>query len=78
MKYIYDEEGDVLYAFMGNPRESIYDSVGNGIYLRKGPAPNQYIGFMILNFSKRLHAHQKFSIPHFEKIKIPPLKEITI
>jgi len=78
MKYIYDEEGDVLYAYLGNPRESIYDSIGNGIYLRKTSSSNEYIGFMILDFAKRFAMSQEFTIPYFDKIKIPPLKEISI
>jgi len=54
MKYTYDEEGDVLYAYVGNPRECAYDAIGNGIYLRKSYSSNEYIGFMILDFVKQL------------------------
>ena len=77
MTFLYDDEGDVLYAFFGNPTESEYDQVGEGIYLRRDSQTDNYIGFMILNYSIRFVGKNAPVIPHFEKIGIPPLQEIS-
>jgi len=78
MTFMYDEEGDVLYAFAGKPIESTYDPVGRGIYLRRDSKSGKPIGFMILNYAKRFDTKKTPRIPYFESIGIPPLKEIAL
>lgn len=77
MKFVYDDEGDVLYAFYGKPASSIYEAVGSGVYLRRDPDTNEIIGFMILNYASRHSLGKLPRIPHFEKSEIPPLEKIT-
>ncbi len=77
MTFIYDEGVDILYAFFGKPEHSIYDPMGEGIYLRKDPISGNYIGFMILDYAKRFENNPPL-IPNFENIGIPPLNEISI
>ncbi len=74
----YDQEGDVLYAFFGKPKESVYDAVGGGVYIRKDPHTKKPIGFMIIDYGRRMQIGKLPPIPHFENIGIPPLKEISL
>lgn len=78
MTFSYDEEGDVLYAFYGNPVTSIYEAVGRGVYLRRDPHTDEIIGFMVLNYASRSRVGKLPSIPHFEKSEIPPLEEMSV
>jgi hypothetical protein len=78
LTYRYDDEEDILYAFFGQPNESIYDMVGQGIYLRLGRKPGEYIGFMILDYLKRRNSGKLPTVPHFEDLAVPPLNEIRL
>jgi hypothetical protein len=54
MKFIYDKDGDIFYAYCGNPTTSIYEPIGAGIYLRYDDKLNTVIGLMILNYISRI------------------------
>jgi len=77
MRFIYDEEADILYAFYGRPTSSIYESAGSGIYIRKDEKTDNIVGFMILNYASRLNQGKLPPIPHFENTEVPSLEQLS-
>ncbi len=72
----YDADADVLYAIVGSPKESIYDAMGGGVYVRQDSTTKQYTGFLILAYAKQLKVGRVFVIPHFKNVNIPTLEQL--
>ncbi len=78
LNFMYDEENDILYAFYDRFSPSIYEMVLNGVYLRVDPSQKGYTGFMIHDLMDILLPNNKVKVPHFNEVKIPPLKQIAL
>ena len=53
MNIHYDEEGDYLDIFVGEPKANYGEDIGNGITIFKDEKTEEIIGVGILNFKKR-------------------------
>lgn len=53
----YDAENDILYCFLGEPREAYSVEVQDGIFARLDPETDQSIGMTVIDFSKRFANH---------------------
>ena len=53
MQINYDEEGDYLDIFIGEPKPNYGEDIEEGITLFKDEKTNEVIGIGILNFKKR-------------------------
>lgn len=67
----YDSEVDVLYAHVGEPRKGkvVFDE--EGIVIKVDPKTNEFVGFTITNYMKRINRGLIKSIPNFENVKLP-------
>jgi hypothetical protein len=67
----YDSEVDVLYAHIGKPQKGkvVFDE--GGIILRVNPESNEFVGFTITNYMRRVNRGLLKTIPHFEKVELP-------
>lgn len=52
-KVNYDEEHDILYIFVGEPRVGYEDEVSQGLYLRFAEETGEIIGAIIMDYKKR-------------------------
>ena len=50
----YDQNGDLLEVFIGEPMRGYCEEMANGIYIRKEEKSGKTIGFMVLAFKRRL------------------------
>lgn len=49
-----DEEADVLYLSVGEPRQALGVDIGDGVILRYSEAENEVIGLTVLGVRQRL------------------------
>jgi uncharacterized protein YuzE len=68
LKFDYDEESDVLYAFFDEPEPAISSEELEGILIRRRPRTKKIVGFTIYNYSLR---KRRLKIPYFPNLKIP-------
>jgi uncharacterized protein YuzE len=52
----YDEEGDVLYISIGDPRPAVTVDLGESVLARYDEKQNEVIGITIMNVRRRLLA----------------------
>ena len=71
INFQYDKLADVLYALIGQPEDSIFEEVMDGIYLRFNRITKKPEGFVIVNYSQQKNRGKTEKIPHFTGIKIP-------
>jgi uncharacterized protein YuzE len=71
INYNYDEEADVLYASVGEPRPAKSVDSENGVILRIDPHSKKYVGFTIINYMDRKKQGKLKRIPHFKGIELP-------
>lgn len=71
VKFDYDKEADVLYAYIGKPRTAYCEETLEGILIRRDPKTNRVVGFTIINYSRKKARGQLGSIPHFPSITLP-------
>jgi len=53
MQLEYDQDTDVLYLSVGEPRRAISREVGDDVLLRLDPETGEIVGLTILNLSTR-------------------------
>jgi uncharacterized protein YuzE len=53
MQIAYDQEADVLYVSVGEPRRAITRELGDDVLLRVDPETGVMVGLTILNLSTR-------------------------
>ena len=56
IKRTYDEDADVLYLSVGEPRPAIGVDIGDGIVLRYDEAQNAVVGLTVIGLKDRLRA----------------------
>lgn len=71
IEYNYDKTSDVLYAFVGERKQTKNIEKGNGITIRIDPETNEPIGFIVVDYKKRITQDLLKSIPLFDKISLP-------
>jgi uncharacterized protein YuzE len=50
LKFLYDQEADVLYVSQGRPEYTDYVEAGDDLILRLDPQTREVVGFTILDF----------------------------
>lgn len=53
MQIFYDDEGDVLYLSVGDPRPAVSEEPGDDVLLRHDVETGEVVGLTVLNFSAR-------------------------
>ena len=53
MQLAYDQEADVLYVSIGDPRPAISRELGDDVLLRVDPETGEVVGLTVLNLSSR-------------------------
>lgn len=53
MQLFYDDEGDVLYLSVGDPRPAVSEELGDDVLLRHDIETGEVVGLTVLNFSSR-------------------------
>jgi len=53
LSWEYDEEADVLYISVGNPRPAVGADIGDGIIVRYDEKEREVVGVTILSFRER-------------------------
>jgi uncharacterized protein YuzE len=53
MQLFYDDEGDVLYLSVGDPRPAISEELDDDVLLRHDIETGEVVGLTVLNFSAR-------------------------
>ena len=62
MSIYYDEEGDYLDIFIGEPKANYGEEVAEGITVFKDEKTEEIIGIGILNFKKRAKSLQEIKL----------------
>lgn len=73
IKYDYDQEEDILYLSIGEPRPSITKEIEEGILIREDIKTGELTGVTILDYKERINNKEKIDIPKefdLSKIKI--------
>ncbi len=75
MNIYYDEEGDYLEIFVGEPRSNYGEEIAPGITIFKDEETNEIVGMGILDFRKRSKSLQEMKIElpfevNFSAIKV--------
>lgn len=50
LKFDYDDENDVLYAYINKPRKAISKELDSGVVIRLDPISKKMVGFTIIDF----------------------------
>ncbi|MBF0254467.1 MAG: DUF2283 domain-containing protein [Candidatus Omnitrophica bacterium] len=53
LRWKYDEEADVLYVAVGNPRKALGADIGDGVIVRYDEQKKEVVGLTILGFKAR-------------------------
>ncbi len=53
MRVYYDEEGDILEIFLGEPTPSYFNEIEDDLFKGRDEKTNELKGFKIFNFRKR-------------------------
>lgn len=69
--FSYDEESDILYAFVGKPVPAICEEPVNGILIRRDIKTRKVVGFTIINYKRQKRDGHTKNIPCFQGVKIP-------
>ena len=77
MKFKYDKDNDVLYANVGEPRSGLAEEVGGGVAVKFDIKDKSPIGFIVIDYMKRVNKHILKPIPNFENIKLPKYKNLA-
>mgnify|MGYP006298298209 CR=1 FL=1 len=56
LSWEYDEEADVLYIAIGQPRPAVTVDLGEGLFARYDEAAREVVGLTVLNMRDRLLA----------------------
>lgn len=56
MRIYYDEEGDYLEIFIGDPRPNYGEDIASGVTVFKDEETDEVIGVGVLNFRKKTKA----------------------
>lgn len=62
MSLYYDEEGDYLDIFIGEPKANYGEEVAEGVTVFKDEKTDEIIGIGILNFKKRAKSLQEIKL----------------
>ncbi len=54
LRFLYDQEADVLYVSQGRPEYTDYVEAGDDLILRLDPQTREVVGFTILDFVAQL------------------------
>ena len=54
LSWDYDEDGDVLYISVGEPRPAVGVDIGEGVILRYDEAEHEVVGITVLSLRRRL------------------------
>lgn len=71
--YNYDEEEDILYISIGEPKPSITKEIDEGILIRHDIKTKKITGVTILDYKDRINKNEKINIPKIfdlSKVKI--------
>ena len=49
LKIAYDQENDVLYVSLGDPKDSICQTMDNGVVIKRDPSTGKIIGLIIVD-----------------------------
>jgi hypothetical protein len=71
INYHYDKKSDVLYAIIGEPRSTKSREEGNGISIRIDINTQEIVGFIIIDYMKRIERNLLNSIPYFKNVSLP-------
>lgn len=71
IQFNYDHESDVLYGNIGKPKSGIADEKGNGIAIKYDVVSGEPIGFIVIDYMKRINRNMIKSIPEFEDVQLP-------
>lgn len=69
--YDYDEESDVLYISLGQPKEALSTEKNYGILVRTSPGSNEVFGVTVVDFTKVLGCYPQF-IEYVKSLDLPP------
>ena len=61
--YDYDEEEDILYLSIGEPRPSITEEIEEGVLIRKDISTKEITGVTILDYMDRINKKEKINVP---------------
>jgi uncharacterized protein YuzE len=66
----YDAESDVLYGTLYIPKQTAYQEKGNGVAIRIDPETGKKVGFIVVDYMKRINKGILKKIPYF-KLELP-------
>lgn len=74
LKFDYDTENDVLYAFINKPRAAISQEQTHkdcsGVLIRIDPKNTKIVGFTVIDFKRRIRGGDLKAIPYFKDVPI--------
>ena len=53
LSWEYDEEADVLYVSVGDPKRAVNTDIGDGVIVRYDEKKREVVGITLLGFRKR-------------------------
>ena len=52
LRLAYDQENDVAYLSLGEPKEAVCETLDNGVVIKRDPSTRQIIGLILLDVSR--------------------------
>jgi hypothetical protein len=52
LKLAYDQENDIVYVSLGEPKEAICETLDNGVVIKRDPHTRQVVGLILLDVSR--------------------------
>ena len=49
LRFAYDQENDVAYISLGEPRESVCETLDNGVVIKRDPESSEIIGLILFD-----------------------------
>ena len=71
LKYRYDRDSDVLYAFIDKPTPATSIEKDNGTLIRVDPKTGKVVGFTIIDYMYRIKTGLLKSVPEFKDVELP-------
>lgn len=72
LRFAYDQENDVAYVSLGEPKEAVCETLDNGVVIKRDPVTRKIVGLILLDVSHTFGStHPRPVVPGLQAELVP-------
>lgn len=72
LRFAYDQENDVAYVSLGEPKEAVCETLENGVVIKRDPTTRKIVGLILLDVSHTFGStHPRAVVPGLTAELVP-------